>query len=75
MRMHAVFQGEVVTDKCDDYLQRLLDEGYDYEAAAFDCTNKLFFRGSDFRLWSISVYYIIVTLTTCALSTTDYMHG
>jgi hypothetical protein len=62
--VHAVFQGEVNTDKCDEYLQVLLDDGYDYAATTFDCTDKLLFRGSDFRLWSVSMYYIIVTLTT-----------
>ena len=61
-----MFQGEVSTAKCDEYLQSLLDEGYDYEASTFDCTNMFLFRGTDFRLWSVSIYYIIVTLTTCA---------
>ena len=53
-------------EKCNDYINQYIDEGNDYAANTFDCTNKLRFRAGDFRLWSVSVYYIIVTLTTCA---------
>ena len=67
-RARAAFQGEVDPGKCDEYLSQLLDSGDDYAATVFDCTNKLLFRGDDFRLWSVSMYYIIVTLTTCASS-------
>lgn len=64
--MHrAEFQGDLLQDKCDEYLDELRLQD-DPEADLFDCTDKLWFHASDIKLWSISVYFIIVTLTTCA---------
>jgi hypothetical protein len=54
-------------DKCDDYLQSLRDKGEADEADQFICEGKLFFHAGTAKLWSISMYFIVITLTTCAV--------
>jgi hypothetical protein len=56
----------VIVSKCEDYIEQYIEAGDDYAAKTFDCSNKFRFQADDFRLWSASVYYTIVTLTTCA---------
>lgn len=61
-----MFTGEINRLKCDENRAKLREEGdFDF-ADSMQCGSMLFFRTDDFRLWSISMYYIIVTLSTCA---------
>lgn len=53
-------------ERCDTYLAELVDEGKQDIADRLDCSALFFAQGGDVKLWSISVYYVVVTLTTCA---------
>lgn len=55
-------------EQCDTYLADLEADGKADVAERLDCASLFFAEGGDVRLWSISVYYVVVTLTTCAPS-------
>ena len=62
----AEFAGAFIEDKCNNYIQELRNSGHIQEANEFDCEGKLWFYRHSVGLWCISMYYIFVTLTTCA---------
>lgn len=62
----AEFNGLVNQERCDSYLAELEADGKQDIAERLDCSALYFAEGGDLKLWSISVYYVVVTLTTCA---------
>lgn len=53
-------------ERCDEYLAELEAEGKPEIAERLDCASLFFAKGGDLKMWSISVYYVVVTLTTSA---------
>ena len=62
----AEFNGEVDQERCSTYKAQLRAQGDVDAADEFDCAASLWFTTGKVKLWCVSVYYIIVTLTTCA---------
>jgi hypothetical protein len=63
-RLATEFQGPLQQERCTKFKDKLRMDG-DPEADSFECENKIWMHASGPALWSIAVYYIIVTLTTC----------
>eukprot|EP00892_Ulva_mutabilis_P003592 jgi/Ulvmu1/1604/UM111_0033.1 len=58
------FNGLVDQERCDEFLADLEADGKPEVAERLDCASLFFAEGGDVKLWSISVYYVVVTLTT-----------
>lgn len=62
----AEFQGPPDEVKCEEYQNYLIDEGRDDLVEMVDCA-ALWFDKQHVGFWLISIYFVVVTLTTCAL--------
>lgn len=62
----AEFQGPPDEAKCEAYELQLADEGKDDLVELVDCA-ALWFDKEKVGLWLISIYFVVVTLTTCVL--------
>jgi hypothetical protein len=62
--LHAEFQGELLPNKCQQYMEKLHANG-DPAADDFICEDKLWFHATGPKLWSVAIYYTVVTLATC----------
>jgi hypothetical protein len=64
--MCAEFQGPPDEAKCEAYQAMLTNEGKDHLVDSVSCGALWFDKGA-FSLYLISIYYVVVTLTTYAL--------
>jgi hypothetical protein len=62
--LHAEFQGDLLPEKCQRYIEKLRTQG-DPAADDFICEGKFWFHANSPKLWSVAIYYIVVTLATC----------
>ena len=64
-RSCAEFQGPPDEARCEEYQTMLINEGKDDLVEQVECS-ALFFDKEHVGFWLISIYFVVVTLTTCA---------